>query len=972
MKTYYPLICLTILLMLVMGGDLFAQGQGTIRGRLTDASTGEPVLFANVVIKNTSPLIGGQSDLDGNYQFKVEEGVYILEATFVGFANKTIEGVVVKAGEVTVLDFLMEEESQVIGEVIVKAERIDRTENAILALQMKAATIQDGLSSQEMSRYGSSNAAESMKRVTGASVVDGKYIYVRGLGDRYSSAQLNGQQLPSTDPYRNSTQLDLIPANLLENVIASKSFTPDQPGNFTGGNVNMQTKSFPEQFTLSVTTSMSINTVSNFNDNFLTYNGGSNDWLGYDDGTRELPEMLADQDVRDMLTSSLRVTARNLDSASTARRMILDETVRSVNPQMQGTRGRSGMNYGMGVALGNQYSLFGNPLGVLIGVNYRRNYSMYDNGLIANWEIPGASADQLNGNFNLNSNKSTDNPQIGGLFNLAYKFGGSQKISFNYLYNHDTENTTMFLQGPYEGIFSGNRQFQSRSLLFMEREIESFQLNGEHVMKSLNNVKLEWGASIVNNSQLEPDLRFFSNAFNPPSGTETDTTYSVNLAEIGNRPAHFWRVLEDEQKLVKADITIPIAQSKSLANNIKVGAFYSTKDRMFSEDRFQYEERGDGVASYIGDPVSWFGSENIGDLGLNEAGNRHLLGLFLTDVTADENQYTGTEEITAAYGMFTYDFDKLKIIAGLRVEDTDINVASGDTSITAGNIQQTDLLPSVNFIYKLQENKEQNSMMNLRASFSQTLARPNMRELAPFSSFEFLGGFIYTGNPELERTLTENYDLRWEWFPRPGEIFAVSSYFKNFKNPIINRFLPKAQNPEIKFENVEQATVYGVELEFRKKLDFLSPSLANFKVSSNLSFIYSEVDIPEDELFIQDINPEFGDTRPFQGQSDILFNSALSYVTTDGEWDALLSYNVFSERLATISQGGTPDIYEQPRPQLNLNVKKQFGNHLSVRLGVQNITDSKFIKTMSFKGEQYTVEEYPLGRTFSVNLSYKI
>lgn len=277
--------------------SVFAQ-DGTIRGTISDEKTGEPLMFTNVIVPNTSPVVGSQTDLDGNYELSLAEGTYSLEVSYVGYSTKTITEILVKTGEVTVIDFPMAEEGLQLEEVVVKATRIDRSENALLMLQKKSYAIQDGISSQEMSRIGSSNAAESAKRVSGASVIGGKYVNIRGLSDRYINTQMNGLQLPSTNPYKNSTPLDLIPANLLDNLVITKTFTPDQPGTVTGGNVNMKTKSFPETFTLSFSASTTYNTVSSFNDNFLTYQGGGTDWLGFDDGTRDLPGILTDLPIK--------------------------------------------------------------------------------------------------------------------------------------------------------------------------------------------------------------------------------------------------------------------------------------------------------------------------------------------------------------------------------------------------------------------------------------------------------------------------------------------------------------------------------------------------------------------------------------------------------------------------------------------------------------------------------------------------
>jgi len=821
------------LLFTLLSTNIF--GQGTIRGTISDKDSGEPLMFCSVFVPGTDPVVGAETDMDGTYEISIDAGMHAIEVSYVGYTNKQITDIEVKDGEVTVMDVLMggEDNAVQLDVAIVTASAVKHTENALLALQRKSTTIQDGISSQEISRFGASNAASAMKRVTGASVVDGKYIFVRGLGDRYSSAMLNGIPLPSTDPYRNSVSLDLVPANLLDNLVASKTFSPNQPGNFTGGNVDMKTKSFPERFTLSANISTSYNENSSLNNNFLSYQGGDTDWLGYDDGTRALPEFLQDQEVRDQLVGSLNTQAKRDDDKAA----VLDGAIRSLNPEIAPTARQSPINHGASLAIGNQFSFDDDSkLGVLVGLNYKRNFSHYQDGVFANWELTDRTSDQLTNNRNLADTRSIDNPSLGGMASVNYKFAGTQKIGFNILYNHDAQKEGRFLTGTFPAILSGGG-FESRSALFKERELLSYQLTGEHLLTE-SGIKLEWGGGYVTSSQDEPDLRLFANSFLDNS-SDGSRDFFISASEF-DLPFRFFRTLEDQQVSGKVDLTIPFLQGKSKANKIQVGGFYQQKDRVFNEDRFQYQVKSRDAADFAGDPVAFFGSDNIGILGQNDRG-QNVTGLFLTDETILGNSYTGTEEITAAYAMGTYDFGKLKVVAGARMEITDIDVQSADTTKVAGTIDEVDVLPSVNLIYALNDN------MNLRGSYTHTLARPNMREMAPFSSFEFIGDFIFTGNPDLERTLVKNYDLRLEFFPKAGEMIAVSAYYKDFTNPISIAFVPEAANPEIRYENLAEATVYGVEAEFRKNLGFISPKLNNFKVFSNISFIKSESPIPTTE-----------------------------------------------------------------------------------------------------------------------------
>ncbi|MEM9919288.1 MAG: TonB-dependent receptor, partial [Bacteroidota bacterium] len=745
------------LLLLLTTAKLTAQN-GTVRGTVSDKATGEALMFSNVLVKGSDPVVGTQTDLDGNYELKLAAGKYDLEFSYVGYTTQTVTGLEVKDGEITVFDFLMSSDAIELDlDIVVSAERIDRTENALLVLQMKAPAIQDGISAQEISRYGSSNAAESMKRVTGASVQDGKYIVVRGLGDRYSNAQLNGQQLPSTDPYRNSTQLDLIPANLLDNVVASKTFTPDMPGNFTGGNVNIKTKSFPERFTLSASVSSSYNTQSSLIDNFLTHEGGSTDWLGYDDGSRDIPAILQDPNTRQELKASSFIFGPRDEELG----RLIDESARGLSPELDPSTTSTPMNHGISFSVGNQFNVADKPLGVLFGVNYSRSFSHYGDGRFQNWEVnPGG--EELVNNLALDDVRSVDNPTIGGLLGLAYKFTPTNKVSLNVLYNHDGTKLSRSLEGAYPAIISGSGTFQTRSIQFIEREIASFQLNGEHILgknKDKNGIQFDWAGSFTMTGQDEPDFRLFANTFRVRDNG--DVQYFISPAEY-DLPFHFFRELNEEQIQFKGDFTIPFAQQASTANKLKFGANFRTKDRSFEEDQWQIINF-DNIAPYDGTGTDFF-RENSGML-TEEGSTNQTVGLYPISQRDISNSYDGTESVFAAYGMVTLDLDRFKIIGGVRLENTDITVESRDTNFDVGNIQQLDVLPSLNIVYRLTEK------MNLRASATQTLARPNMRELAPFTSFDLIGGFRITGNPNLERTLVQNYDVRWEYYPNPGEVF---------------------------------------------------------------------------------------------------------------------------------------------------------------------------------------------------------
>lgn len=937
--------------------SVFAHAQnGSIAGVITDGSSGETLIGVNVKVDGLDA--GAATGLDGDFVISgLAPGTYALEVSYVSYVAKRIEGVAVKAGETTTLNFNLDQAViELDPKVVVRAERIDNTANAILSMQKQAIGVQDGISSQEMSRYGANDAAGSLSKVTGVSAVDGRYIVVRGLGDRYSTAQLNGQTMASTDPYRNASQMDMIPSNLLDNIVASKTFTPDLPGSFTGGNVNIKTKGIPEAFTLSINASTTYNTQASLQDGFLGLERGRWDWLGYDDGRRAILPELADPATRALLTRSLAIQAATDPEAAA----LINATANGVQRTMAPVQRKSPTDQRFSFSLGNRSKLFGKNLGYLVGMNYARTYSHYTDGLRGGWELNEAGAAGLNKIFLFDDQRSTENPQVGALASLTYQLSAGHEVGVSGIYNHDTELLGRIQSGSYPGVLSNSAAiFETRTLSFREREMANAQVTGKHRFSAWNGTMLEWSGGYTQSRQEEPDLRFFAN-----SVVDGDR-FSINAAEY-DLPYHFWRDLVDEQWQGKLDITIPFASQASKSNKLKFGGFYSDKTRAFSETRFQFQERS-GMP-YAGDPDAYFGEGNTGVIGTNPDTDRNTIGLYLVDDTELGNDYNGTERIMAIYGMGTYVLaKKLKITMGARAEQTDLSAISRDTSVAPGSINTIDFLPSLNLAYAL------NDAMNLRASVTRTLARPNMREIAPFVSFDQIGGELVRGNQDLQRSLITNYDLRWEWYPNPGEILAISGYFKDFELPIQQVYVPSAANPERTWQNVSDGQVAGIELEVRKSLQAISPSLRNLSIALNGSLIWSRVDIDEEE-YAQNvaINPELKPYRPFQGQSPYLVNASLLYTSDSLGLEAALSFNAFGERLAAVSLQGTPDIYEQARPSLDLRLKKRLADRFAVTITARNLLDPTYQTSMRYQDEDYVVSEFRLGRRFGLGFSYTI
>jgi len=546
---------------------------GVVSGFVVDGESGEELIGVTVRIEGT--MVGGITDISGNYRFDVEPGQYTIAASYVSYATQIVKDVEVKSGEVTKIDFTMLTQLTELDEIVVSATAVNNNEASILKMQKKSLAVQDGISSSEMRKIGVSNSAESMKQVTGASVEEGKYVVMRGLGDRYSLTQLNGAILPSTDPYRNSPGMDLIPVAMVDNIVTTKSFTPDQPGSFSGGNVNITTKSLPDQFYLNVGVKLEYNTRASFKDDFYVDPvKGSKDWAGIDDGSRQIPQYLTDPDNLTTLSDQgMYIKIRQKSEQYDSERELFDRTAKDLNTNsFVPTYSRSFMNYGINLALGDRIPISGKSFGYNVGFRYNRGYTRYPDRILRILEYSSdPEAEELNTNLDLNGNQSFENINFGGILSLAYQFNNSNEIQLNAMYNHDTEKQASSLSGIFPGAISGPHTFTSRNINFLERSMANLQLSGRHVINGWNGFKIEWLGGYTLSEQYEPDVRIFAN-------DETPTGYTITKAEY-DLPFHFWRDLQDTQINGKIDITIPVGKNSS--NMLKVGGLYSTKERDF-------------------------------------------------------------------------------------------------------------------------------------------------------------------------------------------------------------------------------------------------------------------------------------------------------------------------------------------------------------------------------------------------------
>ncbi len=924
-----------------------AAQTGKIRGKITDAKTGEELIGATVMVKNTA--IGTVSDLDGNYTLnKLKPGHYTLIIRYVSFAPQIITGLIVENKGVKVLNIRLKPVSLGLNEVEIKAKAVKRSEAAMLTLQKKSSTVIEGLSAEQISRAGDSDAAEALKRVTGVNVVDGKYVYVRGLNDRYSKTTLNGAEIPGLDPNKYTVQMDVFPSSLIENIVVYKSFSPDLSGDFTGGLVNIETRDFPERYTLEAGASLGYNTYASFNKNFLSYQGSPTDFLGFDNRFRSIP-LDAKADIPEYPLEKQKLTS----------------ITESFNKIMTPVKQMNGPDGSVFFAVGNQRQIGRHQLGYQFGFSYKKQNTFYGNGIKQLYHLGGANDKTLIIDHHYSDEQGKTEYLWGALAGLYYKLSSTQKIGLTLFKNQSGISSSRNLFGQNFSDDASGLFLETRVLSWIERSLNNVQLKGEHYFENFSRLRINWTGSYAYSYQNEPDRRFFTNSYYPDLSGIYKYSIQPSLYMV---PARYYRYLNEDNYNFKINLKLKTGNGENAAT-VKFGGSMVYKNRKFSEKRLDYKFQFSQYA-YNGNVSDFISNQNTG---LNYSGynpeNGTNFGLYIRGNPGDDlrNSYTAFQRVDAAYLLVDAILrGKLRVSTGFRFEHTLIHAASNDSTLAAGNLNNNDLLPALNLTYYLREN------INLRFNASRTLARPNFRELAPYASQDFAGGEIYVGNSKLQRTLIDNIDLRWEYYMKRGEVLSIGAFYKFFKNPIELADNPRAQNTELSWENVAKAEVYGAEFDFRKQLDFWKFT-RNFKLSVNFTYVYSAVAIDSLELeAIRATDTEAKSTRPMNGQSPYILNALLAYNNTKHNWEVNMVYNVTGPKLVINVKGGTPDIYRQPFNSLNVILKKRLNKSFVLSFKAQNLLNAAFKETYTFLGKEYDYRKYRTGSTFEVGISYKL
>lgn len=898
---------------------------GSIAGIVVDSETGEPL--AGVNIKVIDKPLGAATNLDGAYLIeRLAPGTYSLAVRMLGYSQYQVIEIEVKDDEVTKLNISLAPEAIRGDEVIVTASRVNTSTAGLLSNQKRAQAVSSGISSEQISKAPDASASDALKRITGLTVADNKFVVVRGLSERYSQAQLNNASIPSPEPDKRVVPFDIFPSDILDNAVVRKAFVPNLPADFAGGCIQLTTKEFPQEFDGKFSVSLGGNENSVFQD-FQTYSGGAIDFLGFDDGTRGLPEIIA------QTPTNKRIHEGGMFGGGYTAEEI-EEFGESFANIWSPYNITAPVNQSYSLSMGNQVPLFGNPLGFIASFTYKNSFSTRDEERY--YYIMGAQGLEARHNYD-EFRTSTNEIVWGGILNGSYRITPQDKVSLKFTLTHNNDDEVR-VYGIYPNRDHNLDEICTR-LRWVQRSLYSADLSGEHITP-IKDMEIDWRLNYSIAKRHEPDTREILYEAYPGSG-------NYRLADESNSGSRFFSDLTDNNVEATLDFEIPFRPWNYLPSKIQFGTAFNYKDRQIESRRFRFKPADFNDVDITQDPEDIFTPENI-------ARDR----FFLDEDTRPTDNYEAGQILLAGFAMADLLISKeFRAVVGARVEYSDQEVRTFDlfnpqAPDVVGEIQEVDIAPAFALTYKLTED------INIRLSGSQTLSRPSFREL---SSLEFtdIGGHAVVGNPELERALIKNADMGWEWYPNLGENFGVSLLYKHFTNPI-EQTLINATELTSSWQNAKSAYAMGVELEARKNLGFISGYLLPLTVAGNLTLIESHVELQETGM-------ETNKNRPLQGQSPYVANMMISYENIESGTDASLSWNVFGERISEVGIAGTPDIYEEPVNRLDMVIAQRLTSTIKIKLSCKNLLDPEIQFTQGDKIQR----SYKSGRSYSLGASYE-
>lgn len=943
MKLHYASVLFIAILSFTFPIDSFSQTKGNIAGKIVDSKSSEELIGVAIGVKGTS--IGAQTDLDGKYFLSLPEGKYDLQVVYISYKTKEFKDVEVKAGQTTMINMALEESVSELQEVVIQSEAGTRKESeAVLLLQQKnAVSMSSGISAELIRKMPDKTTADVIKRVSGASVQDGKFAIIRGLSDRYNYGLINGAPLPSTESDRKAFSLDIVPSQVVDNITISKTATPDMPGDFAGGLIQINTRDIPDENQRFVNIGLGYHALTTFKDFYRSPQASSTDWLGYDGGSRQLPSgTLSPQDFSNA-TTDVKVSQTN-----------------AFNNNFGARKYSAAPNISFQIGGSQRLNLFNNPLGIMAAITYNNSNKLqpFQNNTHSVGDPLTYQADP-NKTANFYDYTNYDNSlNNAGLLNFNYKIGSNNKLFFKNLFTITSDDQTVFRNGRSQDPAGSVNVIKDSSVAFYYSSTRMYtsQLGGENVLMN-NKLKINYVLGLTNIFKDVPDFkRNFLNADNQTGVLDSlryGPYYLASLGALGSpdSPGRFYYKMNENSYSANLNVSYQI---DALRTNVKVGGMLFRRNRDFKGRNYSFV----GQQPATVDLATSLQSQNIST------------DLYQVDNTRAFDNYDANATLLAGFLMLETKITKdFRAIYGLRVESYNQKLnsfkdAAGSEPVKV-DTTWVDPLPSVNLIYAL------NDKINLRASYSRTVSRPEFREFAPLAFYEFNLNSIVIGNPRLSRAVIDNFDFKFEYYFAPGQFISINPFYKYFSNPVEVTRVTAPGIRQLTYTNATGgATNYGVEIEARTTLQYFGVDfLKNITLFANLALIQSRVSLKGTGAAFE--------SRPLQGQSPYVLNFGVSYNDFEKGWDFTISGNQVGRRIFFIANEEKFLVWENPRFVLDASITKTINKKFQIKLvgGDLLAQDLVFYHDLDNSGSYNNdkdpiVFKYRNGQTVSLSLGY--
>ncbi len=921
-------VCLVAATAATAQDDHTAQpAKGLLRGKVLSDEGGAPIDGVIVTVNLDGRMWFSRSDAAGNFEVELAPGSYRVTLAHPRFDEENLLNVEIRSGSVNEFTTRMSpganarsgplEEIVVTGRYVPGAVDESRFSDSVL----------DVLGAEDFAVTGDSSVVDALARVTGVTIVDDKYVYVRGLGERYSATSFNKALLPSPDPARRVVPLDLFPSGVMEQLSVQKSWGAYLPADFSGGALEMTTRAIPFDRERNMKVSVGGNTQTTFQD-ANWYKGDSQDWTGFGGGFRDVPSEIDENSVDGRLPPPSLLTEEQIQAVGQSLNRDFNEYDKTIGPDL-----------GLEMSWGETTETRVGNIGFLAGLRYKNDWDVVNDEIRRSSEPGPDNQPDVRNDFV--QDQTTNTIALAGLGTLEWSPSDAHRLATTLFYTRRTDKRYINSRGF---LRENERTVDQTFWEWEERALWSAQLTGDHLLEDLWDLHSDWGLTYSEATRDKPDTRFY--------GYEVSPTGALLFSNLPADNSRQWESLEDNAWDVYWNADVPVAWTDELLTTFQTGIKYFHKDRESDLRKFRYNPRfssRDFARIRGGSPEEVFADENIG------RGKWQL-----EEITQFTDSYSATEEILGTYLQLDNEIGAdWRLTVGGRWETstqtTETSAVQGGDPVV-NELEEDFLLPSVALTWMFWED------MQLRASFSQTINRPDLREISPAPYLDAENRFEYIGNPDLQIAEINNYDLRWEWYHGGSDNIQLALFYKEFTAPIEETLLLKGSDVVRTYANAEQAELYGVELALRQGLGLFHESLEDFYVKFNGALIDSTVDVAASAV------NQTNQSRPLQGQSPWVTSAQLTWDQADWDLQTTLAFNMAGERIADVGTNGLQDSYEQGVPGLDLVLRKGFefqDQPMRVTLKAQNLLDP----TYEIIREGIVERSYKTGRGFEISVS---